>query len=400
MKIKSIDAHEILASGGYPTIESRVTLEDGTVGLSSVPYGASAGSHEAVVLTDGNPARWQGKGMLKAVENIVMTIAPGLAGREAEDQRSIDGLMIAMDGTDTKANLGGNAILAVSTAVANAVANAKKVPLYRHIMNTFQTGVDLTTLPQPMMVVIEGGKHAHNSTDFQEFCLSGIGSRSVAENLRITLETYHELANVLKSEGLSTNVGNEGAFAPAGIASNEKPLEYMVQAIEKAGYKAGEDLGISLDPAASEFYLPAQAGVEGKYTLKLENRVLSAEEMIGYYQVWMDTYPIVTLEDGLAEDDWENWPKLNQATKAKGIALLGDDLTVTNPIRLQKAIDMQAISAILIKLNQIGTLTETIDCCALAAKNGLMTTTSHRGGGETNDTTMVDVAGGVRSPVF
>ena len=391
MKITKISAYEILASGGYPTIEAYVELEDGSHATASVPYGASAGSHEATVMMDEDSSRWNGKGMQKAIDNINTVLAPALIGYDAYDQRAIDQLMLDLDGTENKAKLGGNAILALSIAVANAAASSKKVELYRHIIDTFQTGVDLKTLPQPMVVAIEGGKHADETTDLQEFCFSATRKASVAENVRMIMECYHALAKVLKKNKLSTNVGNEGAFAPNGIPSNEAPFSYMLEAIELAGYKPGEEVGFSIDAAASEFYK------NGKYELAVEKRALTADELIAYYETWFTKYPINTFEDGLHEDDWENWTKLKVVTDKYGIPLIGDDLTVTNPIRLQKAIDQNAISAILIKLNQIGTLTETVDCCLLAKKHGLMTTTSHRGGGETNDATMVDVAVAVGS---
>lgn len=391
MKISKIQAYEILASGGYPTIEAYIELEDGSSATASVPYGASAGSHEATVMTDDDKARWNGKGMQKALSNIKDVLAPALLGFDAYDQRGLDELMLKLDGTENKAKLGGNAILALSIAVANAAASSKKVELYRHIIDTFQTGVDLKTLPQPMVVAIEGGKHADETTDLQEFCFSASRKASVVENVRMIMECYHALAKVLKKNKLSTNVGNEGAFAPNGIPSNEAPFSYMLEAIELAGYKPGEEVGFSIDAAASEFYK------NGKYELAVEKRTLTADELIAYYETWFTKYPINTFEDGLHEDDWENWTKLKVVTDKYGIPLIGDDLTVTNPIRLQKAIDQNAISAILIKLNQIGTLTETVDCCLLAKKHGLMTTTSHRGGGETNDATMVDVAVAVGS---
>lgn len=391
MKITSVHAYEILASGGYPSIETEVILDNGSTGVASVPYGASAGSHEATVLKDNDQSRWNGKGMLHVAENINHQLANIVININPEDQRQIDTEMIKADGTENKATFGGNAILAVSIAVANAVANAKKVPLYKHIIDTYQTGVDLSVLPQPMVVVIEGGKHADHTTDLQEFCLSGISNRPVKENVRIILETYHQLSKILKEKQLSTNVGNEGAFAPNGIPTNEAPFEYMLDAIRRAGYIAGQDISLSIDAAASEFYS------EGRYHLSLENRSLTATELIEYYTSWFNKYPIVTIEDMLAEDDWDNWVVLKKITDQKNIALIGDDLTVTSPLRLQKAIDLNAISAILIKLNQIGSLTETVDCCLLAKKHGLMTTTSHRGGGETNDTTMIDVAVAVGS---
>ncbi|HEX7017582.1 MAG TPA: phosphopyruvate hydratase [Patescibacteria group bacterium] len=386
MNISKINAYEVLASGGYPTVEARVELENGSVGVASVPYGASAGSHEATVLTDGDQSRYHGKGMLGVVKTIEETIAPTLVGKAAEDQRAIDHSMIALDGTPNKAKLGGNAILAVSLAVARAAASAKKQELFQHIAETFNTQPDYSQLPRPMMVVIEGGKHADNTTDFQEYSLSGIAHEPSSERIRKCLESYHALAKVLKENNLSTNVGNEGAFAPNGIASNEAPFAFMLEAIKKAGYEPGKDIGISLDPATSELYK------DGQYHLPLENKMLTSTEMISYFKNWLEKYPIVSIEDPLAEDDWDNWVKLHQICKQFDVQLIGDDLTVTNTIRLQKAIDLNAISAILIKLNQIGSLTETVDTCLLAKQHGMMSVPSHRGGGETNDTAMVDLA--------
>jgi enolase len=391
MLIKYIKAYEILASGGYPTVEAHVILEDGSEAFASVPYGASAGSHEATVLTDGDTSRWKGKGMLKAVEAVNNQIAPALKSVDAFDQRKVDQTMTQLDGTPNKANLGGNAILAVSTAVANAAAKSRKLPLYKYIADSFDTGEGLAWLPQPMVVVIEGGKHAHETTDLQEFCLSAVRKSSVSENIRMIMETYHELGKVLKENDLSTNVGSEGAFAPNGIPSNEAPFAYMLKAVENAGYKPREEIGFSIDAAASEFY------ENGDYNLKVEKRILKAQQLIDYYETWLKKYPIVTVEDMLHEDDWANWQILKKITDINRVTLIGDDLTVTNMERLQKAIEMDAISGILIKLNQIGTLTETVDCCMLAKKHKLMTTTSHRGGGETNDTTMIDVAVAVGS---
>ncbi|MBN1618703.1 phosphopyruvate hydratase [Candidatus Dojkabacteria bacterium] len=391
MKIKSVEAYEILASGGYPSIEAKVTLDNGISGIASVPYGASAGSHEATVLNDNDQSRYEGKGMLKSVNNIEKVIAPEIIGMNPENQEELDNKMIKIDGTPNKANLGGNSILAVSLANARATANALNKPFYKHIIDTFDTKVDLTTLPKPMIVVIEGGKHADDTTDLQEFCISGISETTSAENIRMAIESYHQLKKVLKENNLSTNVGNEGAFAPNGIATNESPFQFMLEAIDRAGYKAGEDLGFSIDAAASEFYS------EDKYKLRLENKELTATELIEYYMGWLEKYPIVTIEDMLAEDDWDNWVKLNTLVKDKHIDLIGDDLTVTNVERLQKAIDLNAISSILIKLNQIGSLTETVKCCMLAKEHGMSTVTSHRGGGETDDTAMVDLAVAVGS---
>jgi enolase len=385
-KIKNIDAYEILASGGYPTVEAKVTLESGATGVASVPYGASAGSHEATVLVDSDTARYNGQGTLKAIENIKNMIAPELIGKEASNQRGIDTLMLQADGTPNKSNLGGNAILAVSLAVARASASEAGLPLYEYIRKTFDLDIKDYFLPNPMVVVIEGGKHADDTTDLQEFCISAIGNSSAKENIRVALESYMALKKILKKSNLSTNVGNEGAFAPNGIQTNESPFEFILEAIKAAGYLPGVDAGISIDAAASEFYN------EGKYHLKLENKSLSSLEIIEYYKNWFSKYPILTFEDGLNEDDWDNWTIMNQMAKGAGVAVIGDDLTVTDPARLQKAIDTNAISSILIKLNQIGSLTETVDCCMLARENGMFTVPSHRGGGETNDAFMVDLA--------
>ena len=390
-KITQIKAYEILASGGYPTLEVEVSLDSGHVGRASVPYGASAGSHEATVLNDGDVKRYEGKGVMKAISNVIEKIAPIIVGMDAGEQREIDNKMIALDGTENKANLGGNAVLAVSLAVARAAASSEGKELYRYIIDKFNTGINLEKLPSPMIVMIEGGKHADETTDLQEFCVSAVGDQSVSEKVRMVMEIYHKLRGVLKSNNLSVNVGNEGAFAPNGIPDNEAPFKYIVEAIEKAGYDAPKDVAISIDAAASEFY------VDGKYYLKVENRTLSADELIAYYETWLEKYPIVTYEDMLHEDDWDNWVKMKPVVDRHHVEHIGDDITVTNVKRLQKAIDLGAITAILIKLNQAGSLTETVDCCMLANKNGLMTTTSHRGGGETNDTAMVDLAVAVGS---
>lgn len=391
MKIKSINAYEILASGGYPTIEASVELESGTVGVASVPYGASAGSHEATVLLDGDEARYNGKGMLKAIANITEKISPALLGMDASDQRAIDQKMIELDGTENKANLGGNAILAVSLAVAKASASAQNIGLYKHVLQTYSLNTDLTKLPSPMMVVIEGGKHAQNTTDLQEYCISSIGDQSVKEGVRHVIESYHALKKILKAAGLSTNVGSEGAFAPNGISSNEAPLQFIVEAIKNAGYEAGKDLGISLDPAASEYF------ENGKYHLKLDGKSLTSTEMTDYFADWFDKYPIVTLEDPFHEDDWDAWPPMLELCKSRGIELIADDLTVTNVTRIKKGIELGAMNSVLIKLNQIGTLSETVDACLLARDNNMSTVFSHRGGGETNDSSMVDVAVAVGS---
>jgi len=388
-KIKAIKAREILSSGSTPSIEVKCKLDSGAVGVASVPYGASAGIHEAYVLLDGGK-RYMGKGMLKAVENVNSLISERIVGLDAFDQREVDGAMIELDGTKNKKKLGANAILGASLAVARAAANEKKMPMYKYIREVFKLGIQNFILPNPMMVVIEGGKHADKSTDLQEYMVSPIGGVSVKENVRCGIEIYFILKNVLKKKGYSVNVGNEGAFAPSGLKTNESPLELIQEAIKEAGYKAGKDVGISLDPAASEIFK------NGKYILRKEKKKLSSGQMIDYFEKWVKKYPIITLEDPLHEDDWANWPKITKKL-GKKIAIIGDDLTVTNPERLQKAIKLKAINAILIKLNQIGTLSETVDCCMLARKEGFMTIVSHRGGGETNDTTMIDLAVAVNS---
>lgn len=391
-KIKNIFARQILASGGAPSLEVTVTLESGAIGEASVSYGASAGSKEAVVLLDGDKTHYNGKGMLNAITNINTEIKIALIGMEASDQRAIDNKMIELDGTVNKANLGGNAMLGVSLAVARAEACEEKMPLYKYIRKAYNIGGTEWNLPKPMIVMIEGGKHADETTDLQEFMIGAMGNKSAAENVRMEMEIYDALKKILKAEKLSTNVGNEGAFAPNGISSNEKPMEYLVQAIQNAGYAPGIDAGIGIDAAASEFYSEETK----KYNLKLEGKELTSEELIAYYKPWIEKYPIVSMEDMLSEFDWDNWPKLVEAINGK-FPLIADDLTVTNTALWQKAIDMKAATAILIKLNQAGTLTETVDCCLLARKHNLMTMPSHRGGGETNDTFMVDLAVAVGS---
>ncbi len=390
-KIKTIKAREILASGGKPTIEVTVELESGIRGRASVAYGASAGSKEAVTLLDGDQKRYGGAGMLTAVANIEKEIAGKLVGMEVEKQREIDEIMIKLDGTENKSRLGGNAILAVSLAVARAGAAETKMELWQYIREIYQIS-DEIKLPSPMIVMIEGGKHADLTTDLQEYLVSAIDDRKREEQVRMEMEVYDQLKKILKEQGLSTNVGNEGAFAPSGIGSNEKPLKFLVEAIERAGYKPGVEAGLSIDAAASEFYV--EEG--GKYELKIEGKTMGAEELVELYAGWVEKYPIVTMEDMLSEFDWENWPKLVERFGQK-TAIIADDLTVTKTALWQRAIETKSANAILIKLNQAGSLTETVDCCLLAKKFGLMTVPSHRGGGESNDTFMVDLAVAVGS---
>lgn len=383
-KIARITAREILASNGMPTIEAEVELTSGVTGVAAVPWGASAGKYEATTLVDGDSDRYSGNGMLRAVKNVEEIIAAEVVGKEATDQRTVDAAMIALDGTENKARLGGNAILATSLAVARAGANEAGVPLWKYITTTYR--LEKVRIPRPMVVMIEGGKHASQSVDLQEYLVTILEKKSIVENLEIEREIYEALKKILESNGLSTNVGNEGAFAPSGLSSNEQPIEYLVEAIKSAGYTPGKEVGISLDAAASEFF----DETEQNYDLKVEGRKVSGVELIAYYREWLNKYPIITVEDMFAEDDWPNW--INFYAQLQGVVNIGDDLTVTNAKRLQMALDRKTVSGIIIKLNQAGTLTETIDCCQLATKNGVMLIPSHRGGGETNDTAMVDVA--------
>jgi len=385
MHISKIRAHEIIASGGYPTLEVELLLSDGSQGKASVPYGASAGSHEATVLVDGDTQRYDGKGMLIAIEHVEQILAPVITKKTFSTQRDLDTTIIGIDGTSNKKKLGGNTILAVSLAYAKAVAHSRKQPLYAYILEEFKLP-SVRTLPKPMMVTIEGGKHADNSTDLQEFCLSAIGNKPTSEHIRATLETYHQVKKILQKDGFSTNVGNEGAFAPSGLPSNEKPLEILTAAIKQAGYTPGSDIGISIDPAANEYY------VNNSYNLKLEKTSYDSKQMIEYYRTWLQKYPFVSIEDPLAEDDWDHWPAMQKLCAEYNVPLIGDDLTVTSTDRLAKAIRLSAVSGVLIKLNQIGSLTETVECCQLAQKHNLMIVPSHRGGGETNDSSMVDLA--------
>ena len=376
--IEDIEAREILDSRGNPTVEVEVYLSGGAFGRAAVPSGASTGVHEAVELRDGDKSRFGGKGVLKAVENVNTIIADEILGWDALDQVEIDNFLIGLDGTENKSRLGANAILGVSLAVAHAAANALGIPLYRYL-----GGVYAHILPVPMMNILNGGKHAVDSADLQEFMIVPAGAASFAEALRWGSETYHALKSVLKSRGYATNVGDEGGFAPS-LKSNAEAVEVIVEAIEAAGYKPGKDIYIALDPAASEFY-----DAERKlYVLKKEGKELTGEEMVDFYADWIEKYPIISLEDGLAEDDWENWQILNEKLGAK-VQLVGDDIFVTNVERIKRGIDEKTANSVLIKLNQIGTLTETIDAIELARKAGWTCVVSHRSG-ETEDTTIAD----------
>jgi enolase len=375
--IEEIVAREILDSRGNPTVEVEVTLISGAMGRAAVPSGASTGAHEAVELRDGDERRYGGKGVFRAVDNVNTVIADELIGWDALDQVGIDEFLIGLDGTPNKGRLGANAILGVSLAVAKAAAYALGLPLYRYI-----GGVSARTLPVPMMNILNGGKHAVGSTDLQEFMVMPVGGRSFAEALRWGAETYHSLKGVLKDRGYNTNVGDEGGFAPS-LGSNEEAVEVIVEAIEKAGYRPGEDIYIALDPAASEIY------EDGQYHLKKENRVLSGQEMVAFYEDWVSKYPIISIEDGLAEDDWESW-KLLTARLGDRVQIVGDDLLVTNVERVGRAIQEKAANSLLCKVNQIGTLTEAIAAVTMAQRAGWTAVVSHRSG-ETEDVTIADL---------
>ncbi len=376
--IEGILAREILDSRGNPTVEVEVILDDGAWARAAVPSGASTGIHEALELRDGDKSRYNGKGVLQAVENIAEIIAPELVGWEVTDQKGIDEMMIELDGTPNKSRLGANAILGVSLAVAKAAATALDLPLYRYI-----GGVYAHVLPVPMMNILNGGKHAVDGPDLQEFMVMPVGAPSFAEALRWGSETYHALKSVLKSKGYGVGVGDEGGFAPS-LKANEEAIEVILEAIVKAGYEPGKDIWIAMDPAASEIY------EDGKYNLKKEGRVLTSEEMVEFYAAWVEKYPIISIEDGLAEDDWEGFRLMTERLGDK-IQIVGDDLLVTNTERIKKAIEMQAVNSVLIKLNQIGTLTETIAAIDMAHRHNWTAVVSHRSG-ETDDTTIADLA--------
>lgn len=379
--IANIHARQILDSRGNPTIEVDVYTDSGVAGRASVPSGASTGAHEAVELRDGDKKYYMGKGVLNAVQNVNEVLAEELRGFEVTDQVALDKRMIEIDGTDNKANLGANAILGVSLAAAQAAAQETGQVLYRYI-----GGVNAKIIPIPQMNILNGGSHADNSVDFQEYLIMPVGAETFSQAIRMGSEVFHNLKAVLKKSGYSTNVGDEGGFAP-NLKSNEEAVKFILKAIEKAGYKPGEDIYIALDPAASEFYLPE----ENVYHLKWSTGdKLTPAEMADHWAGWVKKYPIISIEDGMAEDDWDGWNILTDKLTDK-IQLVGDDIFVTNIQRLKKGFDMDIANSILIKLNQIGTLTETIDCVTLAKDNGYTTVISHRSG-ETEDTTIADLA--------
>ncbi len=377
-KIKSIKARQIIDSRGNPTVEADVTLDSGTMGRAAVPSGASTGAREAIELRDGDKSHYMGKGVLKAVGFINKEIANALVGQEVSDQQNIDNIMIKLDGTDNKSNLGANALLAVSMASAHAAANDKGIPLYEYL----KTGNDFS-LPVPMMNIINGGEHADNSVDLQEFMIMPVGAKDIAQAIQMGSEVFHTLKSVLSAKGLNTSVGDEGGFAPD-LPSNESAITVILEAIEKAGYKAGEDIMIAIDAASSEFY------ENGKYNLKSEGKILSASEFIDMLEDWVNKYPIISIEDGLAEDDWDGWAELTERL-GKKIQLVGDDLFVTNTAIFKEGIDKNIANSILIKVNQIGTLTETLAAIQMAKDAGYTAVVSHRSG-ETEDTTIADLA--------
>jgi enolase len=379
MKIAHVHAREILDSRGNPTLEAEVTLQSGQIGRAAVPSGASTGSREAVELRDGDKMRYLGKGVRKAVANVNDPIRSALLGRDANDQRGLDEALIALDGTENKAKLGANALLAVSMANAHAVAAARGLPLWRHL-----AGDAAVSLPVPMMNIINGGAHADNNVDLQEFMVMPVGLPDFAEALRAGTEIFHALKSVLKGRGLATAVGDEGGFAPD-LRSNEEAIETILEAVGKAGYRAGEDIYLALDAAASEFHKD-----DGKYHLTGEGKKLSSEQMVEFYAGWCAKYPILSIEDGLAEGDWDGWKVLSDRL-GRTVQLVGDDLFVTNPKILREGIDKGIANAILIKVNQIGTLSETLDAIAMAQANGYAAIISHRSG-ETEDTTIADLA--------
>ena len=375
--IEDITARQILDSRGNPTIEVDVKLSCGVMGRAAVPSGASTGIFEALELRDGDKSMYLGKGVLQAVDNVNNKIAPELIGEDASNQQEIDRIMLQLDGTDNKSNLGANAILGVSLAVAKAASLAYEMPLYRYL-----GGITANTLPVPMMNVINGGAHADNNVDIQEFMITPVGASSFQEAIRMGAETFHALKKVLSDKGLATSVGDEGGFAP-NLSSNEEALEVIITAIKNAGYTT-EQIKICLDPASSEFH------EDGKYNLKGEGKVLSREEMVDFYADWVDRYPIISIEDGIAEEDWEGWKLLTERIGDK-CQLVGDDLFVTNTARLSEGIQRDIANSILIKVNQIGTLTETLATISMAHEAGYTSITSHRSG-ETEDTFIADLA--------
>ena len=378
--IIDVFGREILDSRGNPTVEVEVVLDDYATGRAAVPSGASTGAFEAVELRDGDSERYLGKGTLKAVAHVNEEIADALIGMEADDQRGIDAIMLELDGTENKGNFGANAILGASLAVAKAAAESAELPLYKYV-----GGVNANMLPTPMMNILNGGEHADNNVDFQEFMIMPVGATSFAEALRWCAEIYHTLKKVLHEAGLGGGVGDEGGFAP-NFTTNEEPLKYIVEACEKAGYKPGSDIMFAMDPASTEFY----NAETGKYVLAGEGRELTSAEMVDYWEALVQKYPIISIEDGMAEEDWDGWKALTDRIGDK-VQLVGDDLFVTNPKRLAKGIELGCANAILVKVNQIGSLTEALEAVQMAKQAGYACIMSHRSG-ETEDVTIADLA--------
>ncbi len=377
LEIVDVVARQIIDSRCFPTVEVEIYLEDGTMGRAAVPSGASTGMYEAVELRDGDKSVYQGKGVLKAVQNVNDTIAEELIGCNVFDQVYIDNMLIELDGTNNKGKLGANAILGVSLAVAKAAANALGIPLYRYI-----GGVNSKVLPVPMMNILNGGSHADNSVDLQEFMIMPAGAGTFSDALRMCAEVYHTLKKILNDKGYATGIGDEGGFAP-NLKSNAEALDVIIEAIEKSGYKPGEQIFIAIDAASSEYYK------DGKYVLEHEGRTLSSAEMVDFFEEWVNKYPIISIEDGMAEEDWDGW-KLMTERLGKKVQLVGDDLFVTNTERLEKGINLGVANSILIKLNQFGTLTETLNAIEMANRAGYTAVVSHRSG-ETEDTTISDL---------
>ncbi|WP_349258434.1 phosphopyruvate hydratase [Aggregatilinea sp.] len=384
LAIASVKGREVLDSRGNPTVEVEVRLQNGGKGRVIVPSGASTGEHEAVELRDGDKKRYGGKGVRKAVQAVNTTLAEAVIGRDALDQKGLDELLIGLDGTPNKGKLGANAILGVSLAVAKAAADGLDIPFYKHV-----GGVHAHLLPVPQFNILNGGKHAENSTDFQEFLIMPVGADSFAEGLRWGAEIYQSLKKVLRDKGKATTVGDEGGFAPSDLKRNEEAVELILEAIEKAGYRAGEQVMLALDPAASEFYH------DGKYVLTRENRSLTPEEMVEFWVEWLGKYPIISLEDGLAEDDWEHWAMLT-ARVGQRVQIVGDDLLVTNVERVARAIKEGSVNSLLCKLNQIGTLTETLAATQMSMRAGWTVVVSHRSG-ESEDNTIADFVVGINA---
>ena len=377
-KMTKVHGREVLDSRGNPTVEVEMQLADGTIGRAIVPSGASTGEHEALEMRDGDKSRYLGKGVLKAVASVNKIIAPELLGLEPFDQKKIDELMLQIDGTPTKSKLGANAILGVSLALAHTAANCLQIPLYAYL-----GGIHAHLLPTPMMNIMNGGKHALGSTDFQEFMVMPVGAPTFREALRWGTEIYHNLGSVLHDKGYPTTVGDEGGFAPS-LGSNQAALDVIMEAIDKSGYRAGEDIFIALDPAASEIYN------DGRYNLEIEGRQLSGEEMVEFWSDWCDRYPIISIEDGLDENDWENWSRMI-AKIGNRVQIVGDDLLVTNVDKVKRAINEKAANSLLFKVNQIGSLTEAFAAGQLAQRHNMTVVTSHRSG-ETEDSTIADIA--------